>query len=89
MNLDWKQVIEDCYDPVNHALRVKTGEAEGTPNARDAGQLIEAMHIPTFHALRVEGPTQGSGTYGTRLDWRQVIKAAVDGTKGEITIVGD
>ncbi len=87
--MDYAQIIKDCYDPTNHALRVTYGDPDiPCAGKLDAPQIIKFVYVPALHALKVSDPVEGSGTYGCKLSAEQVIKKIFNTTTGELTIVG-
>jgi hypothetical protein len=74
--MDADQILQDVYDPTNHAFRV----TYGGPN--------KPVYSPALHALNIDDPVAGSGTYGTKLGLDQIIKKSFNGTTGKLRIVG-
>jgi hypothetical protein len=88
--LDGNQIIQDVFDPVLVALRVATGAAARTQGCgSDFNQIVRYLYIPADHALVIDTPEAGSGTYGTILaDGNQAFRSALDRTTGMWKLVG-
>ena len=87
--MDAEQILQDCFDPTNHALRVTYGDPDLPCSGKlDAPQIIKYLYVPALHALRVADPAEGSGTYGSKLSLDQIIKKSFSATTGELRIVG-
>jgi hypothetical protein len=86
--LDWRQVFEHIYDPTKRALRVVVNPTTIAMNAHlDAEQIISKLYDHANCALRVTTIGTASTNMGTKLDWRQVFRHALDATHGQLWVV--
>lgn len=75
MSLDAVQILKNCYDPVSRAIRVLQDiESISASIGMDAETIIKRCYDPINLALRMAVIGTPSGSYGTPLDWRQIIK---------------
>lgn len=87
--MDADQILQDVYDPTNHAFRVTYGGPNKPCSGKlDANQIIKWVYSPALHALNIDDPVAGSGTYGSKLGLDQIIKKSFNGTTGKLRIVG-
>ena len=83
-NLDWTQIIPDCYDPTNNALRISVGDADvAFGGLVDAAKVFGVVYDPATHALKCVAPV-AAVEQGTVLDATQVLKSILNKTKGQL-----
>lgn len=87
-SLDATQVWRDVYDDTKKALRVTyITPSKPATGKLDANQVIQWVHVPSMHALAVNTPYEGSGSYGSKLDAGQIIKHSFDHSSGKLDVV--
>lgn len=86
--LDAIQVIPHSYDPVHHAVRVLETPVpfDSSPDL-DAERIFCLCYDAANRCMRRVVVGAASGTHGTSLDWRQVVKASYEHTSTNIRTV--
>lgn len=86
--MDWEQVIERVYDPVQKALRVKRGLGDLDAGAkRDWGQGWKHIYDEANNCLRVDLLGAPSGSTEGRRDGKQAFREAVNTTTSKLKLV--
>jgi hypothetical protein len=84
----FQDMIRQCYDPTNNALRIKTGlSALPSSDFIDAEQCFESLFHAATWAVRAKSIGAASGLNGTELDFAQIVKKVTDEADSTIRYV--